>query len=357
MKKQKTKLTKTTPKRTRRNLKLLKRSYSHLRILPVIIVTLVASLVLTAQQLPPALNPINAVLAKATNTSITGLLDSTNNRRTAAGVGRLTLNSKLNSAAQAKANDMVKDKYWAHVAPDGTQPWAFFDSAGYQYLSAGENLAYGFLTSNSTVTGWMNSPSHKANMLNGTFTDVGFGIANTDHYIYDGVDHGPQTIVVAHYGKPKVASATTKPKTSTPKKSTNSGSTQSSTKKKTDTTAKTADKPKDSEQPAEEQAEDEVIIQPEEIALLENDDSLVAASAEVTRIQLWTDGNAIWSASFVSMAVLAVIGLWGIHKGIHIHRWIVAGENFIAHHVYLDLIVLGFILTGFALLASSGAIK
>ncbi len=135
------------------------------------------------------------VLAYATEMSRDGLLAGTNNARSANGLAPLNLNSQLNSSAQAKAQDMADKNYWAHVSPDGTQPWYFFDQAGYAYIRAGENLAYGFMTSQGAVDGWMNSPSHRANML-GDYYDVGFGIVNAPDY----QSSGQQTIVVAHYG-------------------------------------------------------------------------------------------------------------------------------------------------------------
>ncbi|MEO5498914.1 MAG: CAP domain-containing protein [Candidatus Saccharimonadales bacterium] len=143
------------------------------------------------------------VLAYASEMSRSGLLSGTNTARSTNGLGGLGLNSQLNSAAQAKAQHMADMNYWAHVAPDGTEPWYFFQQAGYVYIRAGENLAYGFMTSQSAIDGWMNSPSHKANIL-GDYTEVGFGIVNTPDY----QSGGEQTIVVAHYGaRQEVAAA------------------------------------------------------------------------------------------------------------------------------------------------------
>lgn len=161
----------------------------------------------------------NHVLAYATEMSHSGLLASTNNARAANGLAPLSLNSQLNNSAQAKAQDMANKNYWAHVSPDGTQPWYFFDQAGYAYIRAGENLAYGFMTSQGAVDGWMNSATHRANIL-GDYYDVGFGIVNAPDY----QSNGQQTIVVAHYGAkaappppaPAPAPAPTAPTTPSP---------------------------------------------------------------------------------------------------------------------------------------------
>lgn len=142
-------------------------------------------------------SPKGNVLAYATEMSLGGLLSGTNAARAANGLPALRNNSQLNNSAQMKAQHMATNDYWAHVAPDGTQPWYFFQTAGYGYSRAGENLAYGFMNSQSTIDGWMNSPSHRANIL-GDYVDVGFGVVNAPNY----QGSGNQTIVVAHYGTP-----------------------------------------------------------------------------------------------------------------------------------------------------------
>lgn len=155
-----------------------------------------------AGALPQPLEYSGKVLAYASEMSRGGLLSGTNAARSANGLTPLSLHSQLNSSAQAKAQDMANKDYWAHVSPDGTEPWYFFDQAGYSYVRAGENLAYGFMTSQGVIDGWMNSASHRANVL-GDYYDVGFGIVNTPNY----QGSGEQTIVVAHYGTQAMAPA------------------------------------------------------------------------------------------------------------------------------------------------------
>lgn len=145
-----------------------------------------------AHAMPTLTKP--SVLAYATSMSRSDLFAAANASRAANGLGPFTLNGQLNNSAQAKAQHMADNNYWAHVAPDGTQPWYFFEAAGYDYIRAGENLAYGFSTSYATNDGWMNSPSHRANVL-GDYVDVGFGIVNSPSF-----QGGENTIVVAHYG-------------------------------------------------------------------------------------------------------------------------------------------------------------
>lgn len=134
------------------------------------------------------------VLGYATNVTIDGVYSASNQERINNGLTPLSLNSALNSAALAKANDMIADNYWAHIAPDGTSPWAFISASGYQYTAAGENLAKDFNTSSGVVAGWMGSPTHAANILNSSYKDVGYAVVN-------GVLLGSgTTLVVAMYG-------------------------------------------------------------------------------------------------------------------------------------------------------------
>lgn len=125
------------------------------------------------------------------------LIGFTNGDRTNAGLNTLTSNEKLAQAAQMKANDMAARGYFAHVTPDGKDPWYWFKQAGYDYEYAGENLAINFTESRDVELAWMNSPTHKSNLLNQYFTEV--GIATAQGY-YNGQ---PTVFVVQMFGKPR----------------------------------------------------------------------------------------------------------------------------------------------------------
>lgn len=335
----------TRQHRSHRSQRTLKSSYliKRLKYFPAIAITLAAS-VLWAQPQFGFLQHDRGVLAYATNVSVAGLLDATNTQRSANSVGLLSENAQLNAAAQAKANDMVARDYWSHQTPDGEQPWVFITNAGYHYLSAGENLAYGFMTSSSTVTGWMNSPPHKANLLSPTFTEVGFGIANSPSY----VGNGPQTIVVAMYGKPQVLAATPAPAAPQPTKPEPVQSAESTPKAPEPATEET-----NQEEPA---PENNIETEPIAISTIDSD-TPVAGSTNVQRIQVMTGGSAVWSATFVILGVCAVGLLWLIHRGFRFRYWLKASERFIGKHLYLDLTVLSIIYLGFVLLSSSGTIR
>jgi hypothetical protein len=134
------------------------------------------------------------VMAYATNVTPVDLLNLTNQERVANGLAPLKLDARLNQSAGLKAGNMFAENYWAHSSPSGIQPWYWFGQAGYAYSAAGENLAMDFDTSAGTVQGWMNSPGHRANILNPAYKDVGFAVQN-------GTLTGSQTtLVVAHYG-------------------------------------------------------------------------------------------------------------------------------------------------------------
>ncbi len=101
----------------------------------------------------------------------------TNVERVKAGLPPLTFNAKLSDIALAKAKDMNAKQYFAHVSPTGVDIGMLAVEFGYEYLNIGENLALGnFDSSQDVVTGWMNSPGHRANILHTSYTEIGIGV-------------------------------------------------------------------------------------------------------------------------------------------------------------------------------------
>lgn len=124
------------------------------------------------------------------------LVDLTNEDRTERGLHSLEPNKELKKAAQMKANHMVEEGYFAHDAPDGTTPWEWFQRAGYQYRSAGENLAVNFADSEMVEEAWMESPPHRKNILADKFTEIGIATTRGEY-------KGKETVfVVQMFGKP-----------------------------------------------------------------------------------------------------------------------------------------------------------
>ncbi len=141
------------------------------------------------------------IMGYASDINTGDLLRYTNQRRADAGLSALKINSALSLAAQRKAEHMFAKGYWAHIAPDGTEPWDFILGAGYDYVYAGENLAKNFSTSKDVVQAWYNSPSHKQNLMNKNYQEVGFASVN-------GVLNGYQTtLVVQMFGSPRLVAA------------------------------------------------------------------------------------------------------------------------------------------------------
>ena len=129
------------------------------------------------------------------------LVRNVNTSRQEYGLSSLTINDKLTQAAQAKAKDMFENKYFAHISPDGKTPWDFMKETNYDYIYAGENLAIGYTDDAELHQAWMNSSSHRENILNPNFTQIGMAVL-------DGVYHGAKTtIVVQMFGSPAVSGA------------------------------------------------------------------------------------------------------------------------------------------------------
>ncbi|MDP2647869.1 MAG: CAP domain-containing protein [Candidatus Yanofskybacteria bacterium] len=100
----------------------------------------------------------------------------TNNFRNANGLPSLEENFALNSAAVQKLQDMLQNQYFAHVSPTGISPWHWFEVNDYDYSFAGENLAIGFIDASGTVQAWADSPSHRKNMMDSGYTQMGIAV-------------------------------------------------------------------------------------------------------------------------------------------------------------------------------------
>lgn len=116
------------------------------------------------------------VLGFASNITPHQVVEFTNTERARLGLLPLTFNPKLATAAMAKGQDMINDQYWAHIGPDGKEPWSFIREAGYTYKVAGENLARDFYSTSEMMAAWMNSPTHKANIINGNYKEIGIAV-------------------------------------------------------------------------------------------------------------------------------------------------------------------------------------
>ena len=136
------------------------------------------------------------VLGYSSEITAQKVLNQTNLQRQNNGLSELKYSSVLSESATKKANDMFAHNYWAHTSPTGTTPWDFFKAVDYRYSVAGENLARDFYDTESLMNGWMNSPTHKANIINSKYQEIGIGVVN-------GTLGGIKTtLVVQHFGTP-----------------------------------------------------------------------------------------------------------------------------------------------------------
>jgi len=131
----------------------------------------------------------------------TALIELTNKERSASGVSVLIENPTLNQAAYEKAKDMISQGYFSHWSPTNVSPWYWFKKSGYSYKMAGENLAIGFFDSEEVVRAWLNSPSHKANILNPNFQEIGIAVLKGN---FQGSE---TTVVVQLFGTPLASNA------------------------------------------------------------------------------------------------------------------------------------------------------
>lgn len=141
------------------------------------------------------------ILGYASDITPDDVIRLTNVERSKLGLSGLTLSPTLSVAAQAKGQDMFSQQYWSHTSPTGKEPWDFMNESGYSYRVAGENLARDFGTTPNMVEAWMASPTHKANIVNPRYTEIGIAVINGS---LQGVD---TTLVVQMFGTPRATNA------------------------------------------------------------------------------------------------------------------------------------------------------
>lgn len=127
-----------------------------------------------------------------------GVISQTNvERKNNGGLIALKENAQLDAAALEKVQDMFKQQYFEHVSPSGNGPETLATDVHYEYIYFGENLALGnFKNDQTLVTAWMNSPGHRANILNAKYQEIGVAVGR-------GLYKGKMTwLAVQEFGKP-----------------------------------------------------------------------------------------------------------------------------------------------------------
>lgn len=107
------------------------------------------------------------------------VIDLVNNIRAKYGLPKLTENWELSRCARYKSQDMYNKGYFSHTSPTYGSPFDMMTAFGIKYRTAGENIAKGYTTAQAVVNGWMNSPGHRANILNASFTQIGVGYVSS----------------------------------------------------------------------------------------------------------------------------------------------------------------------------------
>lgn len=147
--------------------------------------------------------PNNIFFASIVRSQLVQMLNQT---RASMGLSPLQESEKLNETALLKAQDMVENGYFNHTSPTGVTPWHWFYEAGYDYKYAGENLAVGFYDSSQVYRAWLDSPSHKENIISPYYTEVGTAVL-------DGFGPNNAAIVVQVFGAQKTVVTTQPTKT------------------------------------------------------------------------------------------------------------------------------------------------
>ena len=123
-----------------------------------------------------------AVPSQTVDSEVKQVLDLVNAERAKAGLSPLKLNAELSRMATIKAQDMRDDHYFDHNSPTYGSPFDMVSAFGIKYSYAGENIAAGQKTPAEVMNAWMNSPGHRANILNKNYTEIGIGVAKGGSY-------------------------------------------------------------------------------------------------------------------------------------------------------------------------------
>lgn len=108
--------------------------------------------------------------------SSSSLIALVNEDRLRDGLNPLQENALLKQAAQAKAEHILENSYFAHTSPAGVEPWDFIKDTGLKYAFAGENLAINYTNSFELHHDFLASPTHRANLLSPWFSEIGIAV-------------------------------------------------------------------------------------------------------------------------------------------------------------------------------------
>jgi uncharacterized protein YkwD len=124
----------------------------------------------------------NQTTTNANSSLASQVLVLVNKERAKAGLKALTTTTSLANAGNVRAKEIVSN--FSHTRPNGSSPFTVFNEYNVSYNTAGENIAYGQKTAEAVMNAWMNSPGHRANIMNGKFGKVGIGVYVKNGTIY-----------------------------------------------------------------------------------------------------------------------------------------------------------------------------
>ena len=121
-------------------------------------------------------------ISSSTTAYETEVVRIVNQRRAEHGLKPLSQDWQLSRVARYKSQDMKDLGYFSHTSPTYGSPFQMMKSFGISYRTAGENIAKGYASPEAVVNAWMNSPGHRANILNSTYTHIGVGFVSSGNY-------------------------------------------------------------------------------------------------------------------------------------------------------------------------------
>lgn len=248
----------------------------------------------------------NGQLVYQSKLTSSSLLAATNKLRLANHQRPLAQNAQLTAVATTKASDMVKQNYLGLFSPGGQPTWSLATNGGYAYQKLGENLAYGFTSADQAISAWSTNPSHRANLLDPSYSQIGLATQTTANFM----DKGPQTVIVALYGAPVGATTT-----------------------RTNLTTGLA------------------------TSLTTPSQAVSQAAIGVNKAQLLTGGQLPWIG--LALAVLGIAGLAYVvlKHSLRLRRSLRRGERYIMKHPILDLTIVAFAALCALLCQTVGAIR
>ncbi|MEK9179849.1 MAG: CAP domain-containing protein [Patescibacteria group bacterium] len=126
---------------------------------------------------PPLRSPTLEIPKASTELTVAGTFNWTNAQRIENGLPVLKEDTTLDAIAELRIKDMFEKQYFAHVSPTGGDVQDVAADVGYEYITLGENLALGgFDDDQDLVQAWMDSPGHRANILNDRYTEIGIAV-------------------------------------------------------------------------------------------------------------------------------------------------------------------------------------